>query len=68
MERPYRRPAPESREVRAPNQPGEGGRVRTPREGERTHTQRARGEYQKVNRTKPVERTDRMEWRTSGRW
>ena len=67
MERPYRRLAPEPREVRAPHRPGEGGRARTPWERERTHTQRARGEYQKGNRTEPAECTDRMEWRTSGR-
>ena len=64
-ERPYRRPAPEPREVLAANLPGEGGGARTPRERERTHTQRTRGEYQKGNRTEPAGRTDRMEWRTS---
>ena len=66
MERPYRCPAPEPREVRAPHRPGEGGRARAPRERERTHTQRTRGEYQKSNQTKPAQRTDRMEWRTCG--
>ena len=66
MERPYQRPAPGPREVRAPNKPGEGG-GRTPRERERTHTQRTRGEYQKGNPTEPAERTDRLEWRTSER-
>ena len=40
---------------------------RTPRERERTHTQRARGDYQKGNRTEDAERTDRVEWRTSER-
>ena len=40
--------------------------MRTPREHEGTHTQRARGEYQKGIRTEPLERTDRMKWRTSG--
>ena len=44
----------------------EGGE-RTPRERERTHTQRARGDYQNRNRTKLGERTDRVEWRTSKR-
>ena len=34
---------------------------RTPRERERTHTQRARGDYQKGNRTEHAERTDRVE-------
>ena len=66
MERPYRRPAPEPREVRAPHLPGEGGGARTPRERERTHTQRARGANLRSNRTEPAERTDRMEWRTGG--
>ena len=31
------------------------------------HTQRARGDYQKGNRTKLAERTERVEWRTSER-
>ena len=58
MQRPYQRPAPGPREVRAPQQPGEGrGGERTPRERERTHTQRTRGEYQKGNRTEPAECT-----------
>ena len=43
------------------------GGERTPRERERTHTQRARGDYQKGNRTELAERTDRLEWRTSER-
>ena len=43
------------------------GGKRTPRERERIHTQRARGDYQKGNRTELVERTDRVDWRTSGR-
>ena len=67
VERPYRRPVPGPREVRAPHQPREGGGTRTPRERERTHTQTTRGEYQKGNRTEPAECTDRMEWRTSER-
>ena len=68
VERPYQRPAPRMREVRAPHQPTEGGgRARTLRERERTHTQRTRGENQKGNRTEPAESTDRMEWRTSER-
>ena len=65
MERPYQRPAPGPREVRAPHQPGEGDGGQTPRERERTHTQRTRGENQKGNRTEPAERTDRMEEFTS---
>ena len=44
-----------------------GGGERTPRERERTHMQRARGDYQKGNRTELAERTDRVEWRTSER-
>ena len=69
MELPYQCPAPRPREVRAPHKQGEeGGGARTPRERERTHTQRTRGEYQKGNRSEPAERTDRMEWRTSERW
>ena len=64
VEQPYQRLAPGPREVRAPHQPGEGGRERTPRERERAHTQRPRGEYPKGNRTEPAERTDRMESRT----
>ena len=44
----------------------EGGE-RTPRERERTNTQRARGDYQKNNWTKLAERTDRVEWHTSER-
>ena len=67
VERPYQRPAPGPLEVRAQHQPGEGEGTRTPRERERTHTQRTRGENQKGNRTKPAERSDRMEWRTSER-
>ena len=66
VERPYQRPAPGPREVRAQHKPGRGG-ARTPRERERTHTQRTRGETEKGKRTEPVERTDRMEWRTSER-
>ena len=68
VERAYQRPAPGPREVRAPHHPGEGGGGEwTPRERERTRTQRARGEYQKGNRTELAERTDRVEWRTSER-
>ena len=67
VERPYRRPAPEPREVRAPHRPGEGGAARTPRERERMRVQRTRGEYQKGNRTEAAERTDRLKWRTSER-
>ena len=46
--------------------PREGGE-RTPRERERTHTQTARGAYQKGKRTGLAERTDRVEWRNSER-
>ena len=45
----------------------QGGGKRTPRERERTNTQRARGDYQKGNRTEHAERSDRVEWRTSER-
>ena len=65
-ERPYQRPVPGPRGVRTPHHPGGGGE-RTPRERKRTHTQRARGEYQKGNRAELAERTDRVEWRTSER-
>ena len=61
MERPYQRPVPGPRKVRAPHHPGEGGGGRTPRDRERTHTQRARGDYQKGNQTEHAERTDRVE-------
>ena len=43
------------------------GGERTPRERERTKTQRARGDYKKGNRTELAERTDPVEWRTSKR-
>ena len=43
------------------------GGERTPRERERTHTTRTRGDNRKGNRTERAERTDRMEWRTSER-
>ena len=66
VERPYQRPVPGPREVRTPHHPGGGGE-RTPQKRERTHTQRARGDYQKGNRTELAERTDRVEWRTSER-
>ena len=46
VERPYQRPVPGPREVRTPHHPGRG--ERTLRERERTHTQRARGDYQKA--------------------
>ena len=42
----------------------EGGE-RKPQERERTHTQRACGDYQQGNLTEHAERTDRVEWRTS---
>ena len=45
----------------------QGGGERMPRELERTHTQRARGDNQKGNLTERAERTDRVEWRTSER-
>ena len=45
----------------------QGGGERTPRERERTHRQRARGDYQKGNQTELAERTDRPEWRISER-
>ena len=59
-------PAPSAgttRDARATPPSGE----RTPRERERTHTKRTRGDYRKGNRTERAERTDRMEWRTSER-
>ena len=59
-------PAPSAgttRNARATPPSGE----RTPRERERTHTKRTRGDHQKGNRTERAERTDRMEWRTSER-
>ena len=59
-------PAPSAgttRDTRATPPSGE----RTPRERERTHTKRTRGDYRKGNRTERAERTDRMEWRTSER-
>ena len=65
MEPPYQCPVPGPREVRKPHNPG--GGERTPREREHTHTQRARGDYQKGNQTELAERTDRVEWRTSKR-
>ena len=64
LERPYRRPAPEPRVVRAPHRPGG---ARTLREQERTHTQRTHGTHPKGNRTEPAEGTDCMEWRTGRR-
>ena len=68
VERPYQRPAPGLREVRTPHHPGGGlGGKQTPRGREPTHTPRARGDYQKGNRTELAERTDRVEWRTSER-
>ena len=59
-------PAPSAgttRDARATPPSGE----RTPRERERTHTKRTRGDHQKGNRTERAERTDRMEWHTSER-
>ena len=65
LERPYRRPAPKPREVRAPHRPG--GGARTPQEQERTHTQRRRSADPKGNQTEPADRTDGMEWPTGRR-
>ena len=45
----------------------QGGGERTPQKRERTHTQRARGDYQKGNGTELAERTDRVELCTSER-
>ena len=59
-------PAPSAgttRDARATPPRGE----RTPRERERTHTKRTRGDHQKGNRTERAERTDHLEWRTSER-
>ena len=67
LKRPYRRPAPVPRAVRAPYRPGGGGLARTPREHVRTHIQRTRGADPKGNQTELAERTDRMEWRTGTR-
>ena len=67
LEGPYRRPTAEPRVVRAPHRPEGGGEAQTPREHERTHTQRTRGADPKGSRTEPAERTDRMEWRTGRR-
>ena len=68
MEGPYQRPGLGLRKVRAPRHRGRGGGgKRTPREREHTHAQRGCGEYQKGDRTKLTERTDRVQWRTSGR-
>ena len=64
LEPPYWRPAPETRVVRAPHRSGGGGVARTPREHERTHTQRTHGADLIGNRTEPAERTDQMEWHT----
>ena len=47
--------------------PPRGGGEQTPRERERTHTQRARGDYQKGNQTELAERRDHVEWHTSER-
>ena len=47
MERPYQRPVPRPREMRAPHHPAGGG-GRTPRERERTHTKGTRGDYRKL--------------------
>ena len=53
--------------VRCARHTTQGGGGQTPRERERTHTQRARGDYRKGNWTELAERTDRVEWRTSER-
>ena len=45
----------------------QGGGERIPRERERTHSKGTRGDNRKGNRTERAERTDRVEWRTSGR-
>ena len=66
LERPYRRPAPEPRVVRAPHRPGE-GEARTPREQKRIHTQQTRGADLKGNRSEPAERTEPIEFRTRRR-
>ena len=58
-------PAPSARTARGAHATPPRGGVRTPRERERTHTQRARGDYQKGNRTELAECTDRVEWRTA---
>ena len=61
-------PAPSAGTARGAHAtPPRGGGERTPRERERTHTQRAPGDYQKGNRTELADRTDRVEWRTSER-
>ena len=61
-------PAPSAGTARGANAtPPRGRGERTPRERERTHTQRTRGDYQKGNQTELTERTDRVEWRTSER-
>ena len=44
-----------------------GGRNRTPRDRQRTNTQKADGDYQKGSWTELGESTDRVEWRTSKR-
>ena len=58
MERPYQRPVPGPREVRTPHHPG--GGERTPRERERTHTQRARGTTRTA--TGPSSRNAQTAW------
>ena len=60
-------PAPSAGTARVAHATPPRGGGRTPREREHTHTQRARGDYQKGNRTELAERTDRAEWRTSER-
>ena len=59
-------PAPSARTTRGARATPPSGE-RTPRERERTHTKRTRGDHQKGNRTERAERTDHMEWRTSER-
>ena len=61
-------PAPSAGSARGAHAtPPRRGGERTPQERERTHMQRARGDYKKGNRTELAERTDCVEWRTSER-
>ena len=50
-----------------PKQPVGGGGAQTPREHERTHTQRRHGADSKGNLTEPAESTDRLELRSGRR-
>ena len=52
--------------ARCARQTTQGGGERTSRERERTHMQRARGDYQKGNRPELAECTDRVEWHPRG--